>query len=373
MKKKHIICILLVILVISAISVYVLRGKEIFQTVQNNVVPIASPKQTTYREVIEESEADVNTPPTSYVIPSASYVSQTFNNCGPASLSMAMSYFGTNVSQDELREQMRPFNNPAGGVDDKSVFAPEFVEHAKKYGFESLERPNGTVELLKTLIANDIPVVLRTWLHPNEDIGHFRIVRGYDDNRKVFTQDDSYEGKNLEYSYTTFEEMWKPFNYGYILVYPKEKQEIVASILGENMDRTKAYENAKIRAEKNLENNPNSSYDLFNLSTAYYHLGDAQKSVEYYERAQSNSLPPRMMWYQIEPLQAYLAVGDYERVFALTDWIIRNNNIAFSEMYILRGKAYQAQGNIDAARTEFEKAVYYNTKSTAAQQALTSL
>ncbi|HRN96463.1 MAG TPA: C39 family peptidase [Candidatus Levybacteria bacterium] len=315
----------------------------------------------------------VKTPPDRYVIPSASYVGQTFNNCGPATLSMVMSYFGTQVSQDELREQMRPFNNPAGGVDDKSVFAAEFVEYAQKYGFESVARPNGDLQMLKKLIANDIPVVLRTWLHPNEDIGHFRIVRGYDDARQVFIQDDSYEGRNLEYAYTTFDEMWKPFNYGYILVYPKDKADIVAAIVGENMDEKVAYTNAKTRAEANLGNNPNSAYDLFNLSTAYFHLDDMQKSVEYYERAQAAILPARMLWYQIEPLQAYGAVGDHERVFALTDWIIRNNNVAFSEMYILRGKSYQAQGNIDAARAEFEKAVYYNKNLTTAKEALNIL
>jgi tetratricopeptide (TPR) repeat protein len=268
---------------------------------------------------------------------------------------------------------MRPFNNPAGGVDDKSVFASEFVENAQKYGYESIARPNGNREMLKKLIANDIPVVVRTWLHPNEDIGHFRIVRGYDDSRQVFIQDDSYEGKNLEYAYNTFDEMWKPFNYGYMIVYPQNRSEIVAAILGENMNEKTAYVNAKSRAEENLNLSPNSAYDLFNLSTAYYYLGDPQKSVEYYEKAQAAVLPARMLWYQIEPLQAYLAVGDHERVFALTDWIITNNNIAYSEMYILRGKSYQAQGKIDAARSEFEKAIYYNKNLMIAKEALESL
>src|SRR5690606_28052814 len=77
----------------------------------------------------------VKTPPDRYVIPSASYVGQTFNNCGPATLSMVMSYFGTQVSQDELREQMLPFNNPSEGLDDNSVYAAEFVVYAQKYVF----------------------------------------------------------------------------------------------------------------------------------------------------------------------------------------------------------------------------------------------
>lgn len=369
MKKYSIALIVLSILGSLSLTLFLMMRPENSEKnfVSRVVMPTDSP-QITPTPIV-----DIKTPPDSYVIPSASHVGQTFNNCGPASLSMALSYFGVNVTQDELREQMRPFNNPAGGLDDKSVFAPEFVEYAQKYGMQSIARPNGTPELLKKLIANDVPVVLRTWLHPNEDIGHFRIVRGYDDTRGVFIQDDSYEGRNLEYSYATFEEMWKPFNYGYILVYPQEKDAVVTAIIGDEIDEQQAYRNAKERAERALVTNPNSGYDLFNLSTVYFHLGDSQKSVEYYEKAQAAMLPARMMWYQYEPLEAYLQIGDYERVFALTDWIIRNNNTAFSEMYILRGKAYQAQGNIQAARTEFEKAVYYNKNLKIAQEALQSI
>lgn len=372
MKKKYIITIaaVLTITVVGALFLLLQLQSDYRSDSQENTTSVVIPQTEDQAEV---STLELQPPPISYEIPSASYVGQTFNNCGPASLSMAMSYFGVNVTQDELREQMRPFNNPAGGVDDKSVFAPEFIEYAEKYGLQGIARPNGTTALLKKLIANDIPVVLRTWLHPDEDIGHFRIVRGYDDVRGVFIQDDSYEGRNLTYSYDMFEEMWKPFNYGYILIYPKEKEPMVQAILGEEIDEKQAYVRAKERAERGIAENPNSAYDLFNLSTSFFHLGDAQKSVEFYEKAQNAVLPARMLWYQYEPLEAYLQIGDHERVFSLTDWIIGNNNTAFSEMYILRGKAYQAQGEVQAARAEFEKAVYYNKNLRIAQEALDSL
>lgn len=51
---------------------------------------------------------------------------------------MALSMFGTQASQEELAAAMRPFNNPEGGVDDKSIFAEEFVTHAKVYGLEGI-------------------------------------------------------------------------------------------------------------------------------------------------------------------------------------------------------------------------------------------
>ena len=312
------------------------------------------------------------TPPETYTIPQAQFVSQSFNNCGPASLSMVLSMYGTNVSQEELRQKMRPFSNPLGGVDDKSIFAPEFVTHAENYGYKALHRPGGDITLIKTLVANDIPVILRTWLHPNEDIGHFRIVRGYDDTRQIFIQDDSYEGPNLTYDYDTFQAMWQPFNYGYILVYPEDKQDLVASILGEDMDEKTAYRNAIAVSEEELRENPNDSYAHFNLASAYYHLGEYEKSVAAFEEAQAG-LPPRMLWYQLEPIYAYAKLGQSDTVFRLTDRILYNGNLAYSELYQVRGEIYLSQGNEGAARAEFEKAVYYNEHFQPAKDSLASL
>lgn len=310
--------------------------------------------------------------PQSYSLPQSNFVSQTFNNCGPASLSMVMSMFGKSVSQDELASKMRPFNNPYGGVDDKSIFAEEFVKYAQEYGFESLERPNGDTEMLKQFVANDIPVVVRTWLNDYEDIGHFRIVRGYDDSRGILIQDDSYQGPNLEYTYEEFDKLWQPFNYGYILVYPKEKQEIVDAILGGEKDPKVAYQNSINRAEQELQQNPGSIYSTFNLSTANFYLGNYQKSAEYYESV-AGQLPPRMSWYQTEPIENYLALKQYDTVIDLSDRTLQSGNQAYSELYYFKGKVYLDQGDREAARREFEQAVYYNQNFTAAKDELAKL
>lgn len=369
--KKNIVCIILALAIVGSISWYVLFGRQTVKTVEKNLSSVTASLSKPKSETVTRPAVHIKKPPEKYEIPSKGFVSQTFNNCGPASLSMVMRYFGKDVSQDELREQMRPFNNPAGGVDDKSVFANEFVTYAEKYGLQAMARPNGTPELIKLLIANDIPVVVRTWLHPGEDIGHFRIVRGYDDARQVFIQDDSYQGANLTYSYDEFNSMWQPFNYGYIVVYSPEKAAVVEAILGKNMDENTAYQQSIARAEKEIDANP--AYANFNLSTAYYHVGDYKKAVEYYEKAQSIGLPSRMLWYQIEPIQAYLKTGQYDKVFSLTDSILNNGNLAYSELYYLRGQAYLAQNDKEAARGEFETAIKYNKNYSDAQAALTSL
>lgn len=334
--------------------------------------------------------------PSSYAIQNSSFISQSFNNCGPASLAMVMTILGRPVTQEELGSQMRPYQNPTGDNDDKSIFADEFVTYAQKYGFESMHRPNGTIDLLKKFVANDIPVVVRTWLNPDEDIGHFRIVRGYNDTKQTLLQDDSYQGANLEYNYDTFLQMWQPFNYGYILVYPKEKHTIVTAILGEEVDAVKAYQNSIQRAEKELATNnchpelvsgsstrqnemlnqvqhdKNCVYPQFNLSTAYYHLKDYQKAAFYFEQAESQ-LPSRILWYQLEPMQTYQKLGDRQRVFSMTDRILTNHNRGFSELYLMRGEILLGEGDTEGARAEFENAVFYNKNSPQAQEALQRL
>ncbi len=339
----------------------------------------SSGSEDTYKNKITQQSVTPSTsqikykmPPSQYTLGTSRFVSQTFNNCGPASLSMVMSMMGKDVSQQDLASIMRPFNNPAGGVDDKSIFAHEFVETAKKYGFESLSRPNGNEDILKKLVANDIPVVVRTWLHPDEDIGHFRIVRGFDDTRGVFIQDDSYEGPNLEYSYETFRQMWKPFNYGYILVYPKEKSDVVEAILGDEFNEKIAWKNAKENAEREIATGSADSYSHFNLATALYYLEDYEKSINEYEKV-SSALPSRMLWYQYEILDAYLKSKQYEKVLSLATDILNRGNTAYSEMYLLRGYVYREQGSFQKAQEEFEKALYYNVNSEEAKSAVMSV
>ena len=300
------------------------------------------------------------------------HIFQTFNNCGPAALSMALRFYGINVSQAELGNALRPYQVAGGDNDDKSVTLEELAEKSKEYGFIPYHRPMGNPEIVKQFIANDMPVITRTLTKPNEDIGHYRVVKGYDEATGTFIQDDSLQNKNLEYSYEEFNEIWKKFNYEYLVLAPKEKQEIAEKILGKNKDAKTAWQSAVGNSENELANNPNDIYARFNLSVAYYNVGNYEGSTREFERVEG-LLPFRTLWYQIEPIQAYYELGNYDRVFAITDKILNNYNRAFSELYILRGKIYQNQGDIDAARAEYEKAGFYNSSLKEARSLLSAI
>lgn len=297
---------------------------------------------------------------------------QTFNNCGPATLSMILSYYKISKSQAELGQLMRPYQHPKGDNDDKTIFTQEFVAWTQNYGLESLHRPNGSLQLLKLFLANDIPVVVKQWLRPNEDIGHFRIVRGFDEEKQIIITDDSYFGPNRKHSYFDFLSMWQPFNYGYIPVYKKDQEPTLLAILGEDFDEKLAYRKALERAKKESQLDPENPYPVFNQSINLYHLEEYEESIAAFEAVESR-LPRRMLWYQIEPILAYRQLGNRDKVFAISDYIFDHGNRAFSELYQIRGEIFLERGERGSARREFELALYYNRNYEPAKEALERL
>lgn len=300
------------------------------------------------------------------------HIFQTFNNCGPAALSMALRFYGVNVTQAEIGNSLRPYQVPGGDNDDKSVTLEELAQKSKEYNLIPYHRPMGNPDIVKQFIANGMPVIARTWTKPNEDIGHYRVVKGYDETAGTFIQDDSLQNKNLEFTYSDFNEIWRKFNYEYLVLVPAEKKELAEAILGENKDVKLAWQKAVENSLKELEENPNDIYSRFNLSVALFNVGIYKESAEEFEKVE-NQLPFRTLWYQIEPIRAYYELGNYERVFQITDRVLGYYNRAFSELYVLRGKIYQKQGNLTAARSEYQNAVYYNVNHPEANELLNSI
>lgn len=317
-------------------------------------------------EFITKQDVEVKTPGEFALLDNPKHTYQTFNNCGPATLSMMLSWYGKDVSQKELGNLMRPYQVQSGDNDDKTIFTDEFVEWARRYGFEAVGRAGGDINLLKTFTANGIPVVVKTWLHPNDDIGHFRIVRGFDERTHLpagkagaIIQDDSYEGPNRRISYYDFLGMWQPFGYDYVIVYTPQQKELVEAIIGEELDDRKMWENLLSRSKKESELDAQNVYPWFNIAVASYHLGIYEDSVSSFEKVEQR-LPRRMLWYQIEPILAYRKLGNNDRVFQIIENILNNGNRAFSELYQIRGEIYLSQGKDDLAKRDFDLAIQYN-------------
>lgn len=313
-----------------------------------------------------------NTPPQA-LLSTQLYVPQSFNNCGPAALSMDLSFYGVAVSQEVLADALRPDHNSTGKNDDKSTFPDQIAAQAEQYnGLIAYYRPAGSVALLKQLVAAGFPVIVRTLFMNNDQVAHYRVVKGYDDATGQIIEEDGFQGPNVTYSYGDFNALWKYFNYDYIVLAKPAQKAQVEAIIGADVNAATAWQDAANIAKKDLAASPSDYLATFNLAVADYYLGNYSQTVSLYQSVASQ-LPKNTLWYQIEPIEAEYQLGNYDAVYSMTQAIFDAGNIAFPELYVLRGQAYEKQGNDTQARAEFNTALMYNANLQSAKDALAAL
>ncbi len=302
------------------------------------------------------------------LLPGAKWIPQTFNNCGPATTAMTLQYFGFSVTQDETKSKLRT------NADDKNVFTYEISDYMKKeYGVESKLMYGGNIQILKKLIANGFYVIVEDWLHPNEDIGHTTIIRGFDDEQGVLIADDSYIGNNITYPYEKFtDSQWKPFNYEYLPVYKSGNESLLRSIVAENWDEITMFSNTEKFARAEIGKNDKDVYAWFNLGTSLYRLHRYDEAKVAFEKSKSIGWPKRMLWYQIEPIQTYNELGEYQKAIELSDVALWSND-SFAEVHLEKAIAYKGLGDLNKARAEVETALKYYPNFPKANDFLSSL
>ena len=338
----------------------------------NNTKP--PPNETLPAETPKILEKDVRSEFENFVIPTNANVTiekqifQTFNNCGPATLSMILSFHGINMGQQNIADVVRPYQVPNGDNDDKNVSLHEFKKFIESNSLYAYYRVGGKVDTLKFLLANGYPVIARTWLNNKEDIGHFIIVTGYNNNNQTLNIQDSYYGKR-NMSYTDFLDLWRPFNYEFIIVSDSLNKNRSFNLIDYAIPESSMYQKAIDLAKNEINGNNNRIYGLFNISTSYYHLKDYTKSIEYFEMVEPD-LPDRMLWYQLEPVLAYKELKNYDKVFRILNNMLEKGNRAYAEAYFIKGQIFENQGKIEEAKKEYQKAIIYNKNYTEAKEAL---
>lgn len=288
---------------------------------------------------------------------------QTWNNCGPATVTMNMSYFG----RPELQADAAPFLKP--NRDDKNVSPEELAAYARTTGMEALVRRGGSIEQLKLLLSNNLPVLAETWLvHDEDGLGHYRLVTGFDDTTGQLNTFDSLNGPDFKVTYEQFDSDWRVFNRVYVLIYPPEQAETVAAIIGPDMDDTVLDERLANEAKAEAEAKPEDAIAYFNQGDALTRLGRFQEAVAAFDRARQLGLHWRRLWYQFTPFEAYYAAGRYQDVLDLTEATIKGSG-GLEEAYYYKGLALQALGQ-PGAEVEFQAALDYNPNFTAAAEAM---
>lgn len=300
---------------------------------------------------------------------------QTWNNCGPATITMALSFHGWRQAQAYAGDKLKP------NREDKNVSPQELVDFVRQESFvEAIMRVGGTLDLLKRLVANGFATVIETaaMFEGYDWIGHYRVVVGYDDAYELFYFYDSFLGvgpdaNGVTISYARVDQDWRAFNRTFIVVYHPEREALLRSILAEYWNETDAAQIAFDTAQSEARSNPQDAFAWFNMGSSLVALGRHQEAAAAFDQATSTGkLPWRMMWYQHGAFEAYYAVGRYQDVLTLA---AHNQNTApeLEETYYWRGRVYAAQGESQRAASAYRRALGYNPGYAAARQALDSL
>jgi hypothetical protein len=293
-----------------------------------------------------------------------------WNYCGPATLAMAVTYWGWEADRLDTGAYLR---GSLDRKDDKNVMPYEMQNYVNDYtGLRMVVREGGTLELLKTFLAEGFPIMIEKddvlpdvgWL------GHYLLLTGYDDASQTFTSMDAYHGAGTEYTYDEIESAWRAFNFTFLLTYPPEREQSVNRLLGPYLNADYGVNLALARAQletQTLSGRP-QLYAWFNLGTSYVRRLEYTDAAFAFDRyfASYAALPEserpwRMVWYQTTPYWAYYYTGRYQDVVTLaTTTLDAMREPILEESFYWRALGKEALGDTAGAITDLETTVTLN-------------
>lgn len=324
---------------------------------------------------------------------------QEWNNCGPATLAMALSYFDVYHNQTQTAAVLKP------DPEDRNVSPHEMAAYVNnETDLAALFRANGDLDILRSLLSNGVPVIIETGIDPPgtfswmEWYGHYLLVVAYDDTAETIWVYDSWlgttnelpeavttedggqyiefgvqDGNGRTIDYATFDRYWRQFNRNYIVLFnPAEQAETVTQIIGAQVDEATMWAQALERTAAELETEPEDPFLWFNLGTIYTAQEEYGLAASAFDQARAVGLPWRMLWYQFGPYEAYYQVGRYQDVLELTNLTL-DRRPYFEESYYYRGLAHEALGDTRAAEADFARAVQFNPNFAPAAEALAKI
>lgn len=306
---------------------------------------------------------------------------QGWNNCGPATLSMALSYWGWEGDQYDIAPITKP--NPR----DKNVMPYEMADYVEtQTDLKAISRVGGELNLLKQFVAAGFPVIIEKGFEgPEFDgwMGHYVLVTGYNDIQQTFTLQDSYYGPDQTMGYADLERFWRAFNFTYLIPYAHEREADITALLGTQVDKTLNDQSAAQKASEEIFSltDRDQYFAWFNRGTSLVALKDYAGAATAYDQAfalypsiPEKERPWRMMWYQTGPYWAYYYTGRYQDLSDLaTETLDNMSEPILEESYYWRALAQEAMGNIPAAIQDLQFSLKYHPGFIPAQQQLEKL
>ncbi|MEO0561062.1 MAG: C39 family peptidase, partial [Chloroflexota bacterium] len=308
------------------------------------------------------SPMDLMSRPASANMEGFRYEAQGWNNCGPATLTMGLSYFGYQDNQLPAANWLKP------NTEDKNVSPWQMVQFVNEEApgtTRALMRYGGDLDLLKTLIANEFPVIIEAGYDPPPHdlgwMGHYLLMKGYDDNITTFITHDSYDGANHPYAYAEIEDKWYHFNNVYIVLYDITREAELMELLGTDADPVTNLQNTMESLTADFQADPTNPFTLFNIGSIAVEMGNYEVAVGFYDEARRIGLPWRMLWYQFGPFEAYYSVGRYGDVIQLAQANLNDGGGQYvEETYFYAGLAREALGETQRAVQNYNTAIQFN-------------
>lgn len=308
--------------------------------------------------------------PDRVLLPDTTHIWQHWNNCGPATLTMALNYWGWPGTQANAAASLKPNRL------DPNVSPEELAAYAEQVGYKAVTRPGGTPALLRRLVAAGFPVMIERELLLEKEgwAGHYALVIGYDKPAATFVTQDTFQGPNLTISEARLNEIWLPFNYQYLVAFPADREGDVLKSLGPEADPLAAYNQAAQRALVDIPalSGIRQGMAYYNLGLSLQALGDSAAAVTAFDQARLLNIPYRMLWYQPNIYAAYYAQGRYTEVLTLADFTLSSTTNS-EEAYYWRGKARQALGDRSPAIQDYKTSTTLNPNYRPPADALASL
>ena len=295
---------------------------------------------------------------------------QKWNNCGPANMAMALSFWAWKGDQLDIASVVKP--NPR----DKNVMPYEMADFVNgNTSMRAVVRVGGDLDTLKRLTAAGFPVLIEKGFEGagfDGWMGHYEVISGYDDAKSTFWVYDSYVGPDTDFTIPYSEVLfhWQAFNYIYVLLYPPEREQEVIALLGSQWDETS---NNQYAAQKSSDEIYSMSdrqlyFAWFNRGTNLVRLQDYAGAAAAYDEAfaiyptiPENKRPWRMLWYQTGPYFAYYYTGRYYDVINLaTITLDAATEPALEESFYWRGMANLALGATDSAIADFQSSLQWH-------------
>ncbi|MBV8087012.1 MAG: C39 family peptidase, partial [Chloroflexi bacterium] len=291
---------------------------------------------------------------------------ETWNNCAPVTAEMVLSFYGINKRQTEIATVLKPNSK------NLDLRIDQIQTYVQQFGLDAQPYVGGTFAQVKALVSNGIPVVTEDQLSLQDDYGHFRVARGFDDSAGVIIFGDSYYGPTNRISYALYDELWKRHNYAFMPVYKPAQRPLVQAILGADIDPAHNLETALADAKQAVAEHADDGFAWLDLGDDLYGAGQLADAKSAWERAKTLKLTARTLWYTIWPAAVYNQLGDYQQALDVVAVPLATdpNN---AEALLERGNAFKGLGKTAQAKADYSLAVNIDPSLQPARLALQGL